>query len=247
MLKYVSIFLLLTITLFSKEITIESDDGYKLYGYLKYPQIKKDTYKVALFAHQFGADHTIWDELAKSLRDKGYVTLNVDLRGHGKSIYQNGKKNAIINDTSMAHIEEAIKQSREKVKFENITLDLVLWLDYLSEIEDLNMDKLALFGSSLGGGAILPLALDYEPKAMIAISPGGGNDEAIKDSLSFANTASLFISGKNDPLGAQDRALKYSKQAMRGTNLTISSSGHGTVLMPFIKDYIHLFLEMYNK
>lgn len=240
--------LLASSSLFAKEeITITSEDGYKLYGWLEYPAQKADSYPLAFFAHQFGADHTIWNELAKSLRAKGYATLNVDLRGHGKSIVQNGKNNAIVNDTRMDHIGEAIKQSREKVGFETIPSDLALWLDHAGEIENLNMGRLVLLGSSLGGGAILPLAIDYEPKAIIAISPGGGDADIIKESISIANTASLFIAGKNDPLKAQDRALEYTKQAMRGTNLMISSSGHGTVLLPFITDYIHLFLKINNK
>lgn len=247
MLRFLSIFLLLIVTLFSKEITIKSEDGFTLHGYLNYPTIEKESYPIAFFAHQFGADHTIWNDLSKSLRDKGYATLNVDLRGHGKSIMQNGKENSIINDTNMDHIAEALKQSRKKVKFENIPLDLVLWLDYLDEIENINMEKLVLLGSSLGAGAILPLALDYEPKVIVAISPGGSDKDAIKESISVANTSILFISGKTDPLSAQDRALTYSKQAMRGTNLTISSSGHGTVLLPFVEDYIYLFLKKYNK
>lgn len=244
--RFVLTFLLLAVTLFSKEIKIESEDGFELYGYLEYPTIKKESYKIALFAHQFGADNTIWNELTKSLRDMGYVTLNVDLRGHGKSIYQNGKENKIVNNTDMDHIAEAIKQSRIGVKFENIPSDLTLWLDYLAELDDVNMEKLVLIGSSLGAGAILPLAIDYEPKVLIGISPGGGDDTKIKESLTYANTASLFISGKDDPLGAQNRATKYTNLALRGTNIMVSSSGHGTVLLPLTKDYIFLYLEKYN-
>lgn len=237
----------ISISLFSKELIIKSEDNFKLYGWLEYPSTKSENYPIAFFAHQFGSDHSIWNDLAKSLRDKGYATLNVDLRGHGKSILQDGKENKIINDTSMDHIGEAIKKSREKVKFENIPSDLGLWLDYISEDEKIDMERLVLFGSSLGGGAILPLAIDYEPKAIISISPGGGDINTIKESISVSDSSILFIAGKNDPLGAQKRALNYTDIAMRGTNLTISSSGHGTVLLPFINDYIHLFLEKNNK
>ncbi len=239
--------ILVTISLFSKELNIQSEDNFTLYGWLKYPSTKSETYPIVLFAHQFGSDHTIWDELSANLRSKGYATLNVDLRGHGKSIVQNNKENKIINNTSMDHIGEAIKQSRKKIKFENIPSDLILWLDHISENENIDMEKLILIGSSLGGGAILPLAIDYEPKVIISISPGGGDIEAIKDSISVANSPILFISGKNDPLKAQERAKIYTDQAMRGTNLTISSSGHGTVLLPFVNDYINLFLEKFVK
>lgn len=237
--------LLLSISLFSKELTIETEDGYKLYGWLEYPQKKTESNKIAFFSHQFGSDHTIWNELASDLRKKGFATVMVDLRGHGKSIMQNGKENAIINDQRMDHIREALAQSKKKVDFTQIPSDLILWLDTIAEIEDLNMEKLVLIGSSLGAGALIPVLGDYEAKAYIGISPGSSNPELTKEVLEFSSTPTLFIAGKNDPLNAQDRATNYTTKAMRGTNITISSSGHGTVLMPFIKRYIFSFIENY--
>lgn len=235
--------ILVLVTLFSKELTIESEDGFILHGWLDYPAVEKKSYPVILFAHQFGSDHTIWNELASELRGKGFATLMVDLRGHGKSNVQNGNTNSIVNDMRMDHIKEALIQSKKKVKFEKIPSDLAKWLDTISEVENLNMDKLALFGSSLGGGAILPLAIDYEPKVIVSISSGSGDETAINESLKFANTASLFIASKNDPLGAQNRVQDYAKIAMRGTSIIIPGSGHGTVLLPFVKNYIFLFLN----
>lgn len=241
--KWMMALLLLVATLFGKEMTIESEDGFQLFGWLEYPEQKSNTYPLAFFAHQFAADHTIWNELAADLRQKGYATLMVDLRGHGKSVMQKGKKNEVVADVTLEHIGAAFKQSAEKVGFEQIPADLGLWLDRAGEVENLNMDKLVFFGSSLGGGAIIPLMVDYEPVAVVSISPGGGQEEAIKTSLNYSESQSLFIAGKNDPLGAQERALKYANEALRGTYLMISSDGHGTVLLPGVHGYVMNFLD----
>lgn len=241
--RFIWMILLLGIALFGKELSIESEDGYKMYGWLEYPREKKDSYPLAFFAHQFGADHTIWNELAADLRKAGYATLMVDLRGHGKSVMKGGKKVAIVNDTRMDHIGEALAQSSKNVGFEKIPADLGLWLDMAGEEEQVNMEKLVLFGSSLGGGHILSLLVNYEPKAAIAISPGGGNTESVNESLEYAETATFFIAGKDDPLGAQNRAHEFANKALRGTYLMISSDGHGTVLLPRVQMYIMEFLK----
>lgn len=241
--KTLAFFLILALSLLGKEVSIGTKDGFKLYGWLDYPTQKAESYPLAFFAHQFGADHTIWNDFAAKLRRQGFATFMVDLRGHGKSVMQNGKKNAVVTDTSLDHIAEALAQSREKVNFKNIPKDLSSWLDYADEIENIDMQKLVLFGSSLGAGAILPLMIDYEPVAVVAISPGGGNTEDIKTSLTYSGSPSLFIAGKNDPLGAQKRALAYANEALRGTYLMISSDGHGTVLLPKVENYIMDFLH----
>lgn len=241
----VIIFLFLTcMSLFAKEITITSEDGFVMHGWLDYPAQKKAHYPIVFFAHQFGADHTIWKEMAGEFNQKGYATLMVDLRGHGKSIMKNGTTVKINADTRMDYIASAIEESKKNVGFEKITGDLSQWLSKLSSEKEIDMHKLILVGSSLGAGAIIPLMVEAEPIALIALSPGGGDEEAIKTSLMYSETPSLFIAGKDDPLGAQERAIAYTKEALRGSLVLISSDGHGAVLLPRVKPYIDGFLKL---
>ena len=229
------------LSLFAKEITITSNDGFVMHGWLDYPTQKKAQYPVVLLAHQFGADHTIWKEMAQEFNQKGYATLMVDLRGHGKSIMKNGTVIKVSADID--NIASAFEESKKSVGFEKITSDLSQWLTTLSSEKEIDMHKLILVGSSLGAGAIIPLMVEFEPIALIALSPGGGDAEAIKTSLMYAETPSLFIAGKDDSLGAQDRAIAYTKEALRGSLVLISSDGHGVVLLPRVKNYIDSFLK----
>jgi len=243
--KHILLSLLFTSFLFSQELSITSEDGFKLYGWLDKPTKATSSAPIILFAHQFGADHTIWNELAKKFNDKGYATLNVDLRGHGKSNMQNGKENAVITDLRLDHIREALVQSDAKVAFENIPADLMAWIELLSEDDSIDTDKLYLFGSSLGGGSIIPLLNEYEAKALVSIS--GGRLKALGEdtdmALSMSLTKQLYIAAKNDPLGASQRSIENAKKAIAGTAIIISGDGHGTVLLPQTEDYIFAFMS----
>jgi len=242
----VIIFLFLTcMSLFAKEITITSEDGFVMHGWLDYPAQKKAHYPIVFFAHQFGADHTIWKEMAGEFNQKGYATLMVDLRGHGTSIMKNGTVTKVSADID--NIASAFEESRKSVGFEKITSDLAQWLNRLSSEKEIDMHKLILVGSSLGAGAIIPLMVEADPIALIALSPGGGDEEAIKTSLMYSETPSLFIAGKDDTLGAQERAIAYTKEALRGSLVLISSDGHGVVLLPRVKPYIDGFLKLVTK
>ncbi|MBN2816014.1 MAG: acetylxylan esterase [Campylobacterales bacterium] len=232
-------------SLFAKEITLTSSDGFKLHAWLDKPANTKESAPIILFAHQFGADHTIWNDLAKKFNAKGYATLNVDLRGHGKSILQNGKENSVITDTRLDHIREALQQSNKKVSFENIPADLALWLEQLSDDDSIDMNRLYLFGSSLGGGSIIPLLSEYEAKGVVAISSGRLAElaEETDMALSMSMTKQLYIAAKDDPLEAAQRTLEYAKKSILGTAIIISGDGHGTVLLPQVEEYIFTFMK----
>lgn len=228
----------------AQEITITSVDGFKLYGWLDKPASTKQSTPIILFAHQFGADHTTWNKLAKKFNKKGFATLNVDLRGHGKSIFQNKKENRVITDKRVSHIPEALAQSDKKVGFDKIPSDLLAWLDYISKDKTIDMTNLYLFGSSLGGGSIIPLLNEYEAKGLVALSAGKQKKliEDIDMALSTSMTKELFIASKDDSLGAADRTLEYAKKSILGTAIIISGNGHGTVLLPEIEHYIFSFM-----
>lgn len=243
--KHSLLILLFASLLFSKEITLSCEDGFKLYGWLEKPLHVQKAAPIILFAHQFGADHSIWNNLAKKFNEKGYATLNVDLRGHGKSIMQNGKKNSVITDVRVDHIKEALKQSDAKVHFKNIPADLIAWLELISEDESIDMDQLYLFGSSLGGGAIIPLLNEYDAKALVTLSGGRLSALAQETDMALATslTKELFIAAKNDPLGAAQRAVEYSKKSILGTTIILPGDGHGTVLLPQVQEYIFAFMK----
>ena len=243
--KKILLILGLATLLFSTEIAIMSEDGFKLYGWLDKPTPTKKSAPIILFAHQFGSEHSTWNAMAKEFNDRGYATLNVDLRGHGKSIFQNKKENKAILDARMDHIKEALTHSDEKIGFEKIPTDLIAWLELMSEDQTIDMKNLYLFGASLGAGSLIPLLSEYEAKGLVALSAGKPTAlaEDIDMELGASMTKTLFIASQNDPLGATNRTIEYGKKAIFGMSLILYGDGHGTALLPEAKRYIFSYME----
>ncbi len=233
----------------AKEVSITSLDGFKLVGFIDYPKEKKEKYPLVIFAHQFGTTHVIWSEFAKELREKGYATLLIDLRGHGLSIYQNGKENKIVfkpDFKSALDLINFFKKSNEKVNFKKIPEDISLWIDYVAENEKVDLNNIILIGASLGGISIIPVVTVQDVKALISISPGSISvvgKEAVEIALASYENPVLYIVSKNDPLGSYKTVDTLMGMTNRGYALTVSGSGHGVILLPKVKAYIFTFLE----
>lgn len=243
--KLFLLILFLSTAVFSTELTLTTEDGFKLHGWLNKPNSTTQAVPIILFAHQFGADHLSWEKLVKEFNAQGYATLNVDLRGHGQSIFQNNKENKVITDIRLDHIKEALVQSDKKVGFKNIPTDLIAWLDFISEDDSIDIDKLYLFGSSLGAGAIIPILNDYEAIGIVALSCGRLKSlgEETDMALSMSMTKELFIAAKNDPLKVAKRSIEYSKKSILGTVIIVPGDVHGTALLPQVEDYIFSFMN----
>ncbi|SNZ02508.1 alpha/beta hydrolase fold [Persephonella hydrogeniphila] len=234
---------------YSKEIAIESDDGFMLKGFLEYPDEKKDKYPVIIFAHQFGTTHMIWSEFAKELREKGFATLLLDLRGHGLSIFQKGKENKIVFNnrfSSLLDLVSFFKKSNKKVNFSKIPDDIALWIDYLIENEKIDPDRIILIGASLGATSIIPVVSMQDIYKMVCISPGSPEivgEDRVKLSLSSYMNPVMYISSLNDPLGSYKYSKYYMENSNNGTLLIVSGKGHGVVLLKKVKGYILQFLK----
>jgi alpha-beta hydrolase superfamily lysophospholipase len=236
--------LVLIIPLFATELTLTTEDGFELHGWLEKPQNAMKPAPIVLLAHQFGADHTSWDVLTKSLHEKGMATLSVDLRGHGKSIMQNGSENKVKIPQNTSEVRAAFDASAQKVGFSNIPQDLIAWLEKVEEDKSLDIQNLYLIGASLGGASLIPVMNDYDAKALITLSAGRSTGSDSDMALSSSMTKTYFIAAKNDPLGASVNALEYGKRSIAGTTLILSGDGHGTVLLPKVEKYIFLFIEL---
>lgn len=241
--KLILAFLLIA-PLFAIELTLTTEDGYELHGWLDKQQSATKPMPIVLLAHQFGADHTSWDSLTKKLHEKGMATLNVDLRGHGKSVMQKGIENKVQVPKNTSEVSVAFDASAQKVGFTSIPQDLIAWLELLEEDKSLDMSKLYLMGASLGGSSLIPVLNEYDAKALITLSAGKSKSSESDMALSSSMSKTYFIATKNDPLGASTNALEYGKKAIAGTTLILSGDGHGTGILPKVEDYIFLFIEM---
>ncbi len=238
--KIVLIFLGITISILSASeiLSIKSKDGFILKAWLDLPKQTKAPYPLALMVHEYGSDHRMWRSISKELHKRGYATLAVDIRGHGASNIQNKK---IVKVKKGEFLSDA-----KRVRFDNIPDDLRAWIERLESRKDINIENLLLFGSSLGGGAVIALMLDYESKAVVTLSPASTkvfNKSEILESVENSNTPWLIVSSQKD--FAKKSAEFYASKAQLATLLIVPGSGHGSYNLPIASSYINTFLDRY--
>lgn len=229
--KYLILTILSIVILNSAEREISSSDGFKLYGSMNF---KKDSTTLVVFAHQFLADRNSWGDLPSRLFKLGISTLNLDLRGHGKSIFKDKKQVKVIQNSE--NFETQYKLSSEAVDFSKIPSDLTLWL---SEYVDY-FDRVILVGSSLGAKSILPLTLEFDISKVVIISVGELSDESELANAQFEGE-SLYIVGSQDR--SYPRTLKLFESSIDGKLIALTSNGHGVVLLDEVKEDIIEFIK----
>lgn len=100
-----------------------------------------------LLLHMLGSNRFSWAPLVDALVARGYVTLAIDLRGHG--------------DTG------------GDVDWDRARDDVAAALDYLATHEGVDGGRLAVVGASIGANLALVLAAGHpEVRAVVALSPG---------------------------------------------------------------------------
>ena len=133
----------------------------------------EDSTKVALFLHQRGKNHTIWNNLREALKVKGWNTLAIDLRGHGKSDGFRPQTHADFTRTDAEKIGLRFDQVDD---YHFMMFDVSAAVDFIkNEHRKLKTEncKLALVGSSIGANLALAYAADhFEVKTTVLLSPG---------------------------------------------------------------------------
>ena len=70
------------------EVIIVSPDKLEIVGYFYLPTKEVNPHpSMVVLIHEMGKSHEAWDDFPQKLCDLGYAVLNVDLRGHGQSVY----------------------------------------------------------------------------------------------------------------------------------------------------------------
>lgn len=111
--------------------------------------------------HSFSLNAQAWKDFAKNLRMKNYNVLAMDLRGHGRSIYNENLK----------------LKSRFYYKnddWQKLPKDVVDSIRYLkTNYPKINTDDVVIIGADIGAaaGAIASMSLKKPPKKLVLISP----------------------------------------------------------------------------
>lgn len=150
-------------SIMQKEIKAASQDGFNMRATLSYPKVKNQKeFSTVVLLHSLGYNSQWWGDLTKDLLDKGYAVLAIDLRGHGKSIY----------NSKLAKISWKSMKNSAYAKYPDDVISVI------QAVKDENTKKVffnnwAIVGSDVGASAGVLAAdkLKFKPKTIVMISP----------------------------------------------------------------------------
>jgi pimeloyl-ACP methyl ester carboxylesterase len=146
-----------------KEIVTVAKDGFTIKSTLTYPKAKNQKdFPTVVLLHSLGYNSQWWGDLQANLLEKGYAVLAIDLRGHGKSIY-----NSKLSKTSW--------KSMKNSGYAKYPEDIISVINTVNEENTKRafFNNWALVGADIGASAGV-IASDYlpvKPKTIVMISP----------------------------------------------------------------------------
>jgi alpha-beta hydrolase superfamily lysophospholipase len=146
----------------TKEIQVQTKDAKVIKSTITYVQINGLTkYPTVLLLPSLGYSSEDWGGLIADLNNVGYAVIAMDLRGHGKSIYdgQFKKKSWLYFTNKM---------------YQKMPNDVLLMLNQVQkQVKVVDLNNMAVVGADIGANTAVLAAKDMKkkPKTMVLISP----------------------------------------------------------------------------
>lgn len=146
-----------------KDIVVQSVDGFTIKATLEYPKVKeKKDFSTIVLLHSLGYSSQWWESLPKELLNDGYAVLRIDLRGHGKSVY-----NSKLVRTSWASMTNSA--------YAKYPDDVIKVIDYVKKenTKKTFFNNWAIVGADIGASTSILVAekIPYKPKTLVLLSP----------------------------------------------------------------------------
>jgi len=195
-----------------ENVAFKTADDFNIAASLGVPTTLNPSMPAVIFIHQGGATRREWQSVAKQAFREGWVTLAYDIRGHGAS---SGRwTNAWYDDP------------------DNAPEDVKAAIKYVKGLTNVEGDRIAVVGASVGGNLACVASALYEVKTAVAIShkTSAVFNLAGEDSLQFRSIYHLAAEG--DQSGQRKRwATELFEQTSEPKKLEITKgSGHGVAI-----------------
>jgi pimeloyl-ACP methyl ester carboxylesterase len=187
------------------DIDLETGDGVRIRGTHYAPGLGQAPGVVLL--HMLGRQRSDWDAFARQLQEAGYAVLAIDLRGHGES---EGRRD-----------------------WQAMTQDAESAIAYLRSRPEIDGDRIALIGASIGANIVLNAAAnDPQIKGAALLSPGlDYRGVTTEDAVKMLGDRPLLIVASEEDSYAADSARTLADMADSAQLLMLSQQGHGTRML----------------
>jgi pimeloyl-ACP methyl ester carboxylesterase len=201
------------------DLSLKTEDGATISGTLYLPQ--RTSPPALILVHRYGADRKTWEPFAELLRGIGWMTLAIDLRGHGSS--RSGPNGKSLDYLQIEKQADGWMSSLADIRTARQAL-----LDHGANPKDLGVA-----GEELGASLALKYALS-EPsiQAVVMLSPGldlhGLHIE--KDILKLKDCPVLLVTAENDAYSAMSASALKSAASVFSEIQRFSGSALGADL-----------------
>jgi dienelactone hydrolase len=217
-----------------KGIDLQTADGVKIAADWYLPVAKTDQkFPAVLLVHGFGENRHVWDDfISDHLLKNGLVVLNIDLRGHGESMWKSGEK-LIANS----------KWSTDPLQF---PLDLETALNWLKSQEKVDSNRIGVVGAGTGGNLAFLASGKYEAvRSAVVLSGNSEQAQALGVGLeNFQPHSILYVATEGD-----DDAVQHARQLEKVTGFPVKvqvfegSSAHGSNILKEVPEAATLIID----
>ena len=208
-----------------ENLTLTTSDGVKLVVDFYTPESLIDKPDVLILVHEAYLDRSSWDGFTIAAQENGYAVITLDLRGHGQS------GGDLVFDEAMDHDIDAV-------------------LDWISASPDLNVDRVAIAGASVGANLALRAGARHpQIKSLVLLSPGMnyweiGIENAILD---YGRRPLLLVASEGDAYSAT--SVQRLNEIGRGYDKLVIFPGaaHGTEMIRGQPDLSLLMLDWFQQ
>ncbi|MBL4686242.1 MAG: alpha/beta fold hydrolase [Nannocystaceae bacterium] len=209
-------------------ITLTTADGKSISGIVTRPSTGS-CLPAALLLHQFSNTKSQWDAHLATFIERGYVTLAIDLRGHGESDPQDGAFNDLLTDPDQA------------------PLDVQAALEHLQGHQAVDTSRIAVVGTSIGANlAVVAASQDLGVRATVAISTRLTPVQSLLGGAQIAVGPLLCYAGETDGGGDQAMtcgALEPLSSGPADSVILPGSSAHGVTIVDTFPETIPSILD----
>jgi dienelactone hydrolase len=211
-------------------MTLTAEDGVTLSAELHRPK-SSPPWPGVILVHQGGSDRSEWDFIIPDLLEEGYCLLALDLREHGES-------------TKTGNIRDLFTNPKRA------PLDLKAAYVALRSTNEVDQDRIAIFGSSIGGNLALVASETFSLPAVISLSPKTGAVRALAGKEKIVPQNALIIASDGDQDGKRKEWARELHSLTRGDRKVLiveGSSAHGVSMFQEKPDLKKECLEWFEK
>jgi pimeloyl-ACP methyl ester carboxylesterase len=217
-----------------KSIGLQTVDGVKIAADWYHPSLKANQkFPAVLLLHGFGESRRVWESfIADHLLKNNWMVLNVDLRGHGQSLWKAGQK-LVPNSTWLTDANQ-------------FPLDLDAAVNWLRSQEEVDPNRIGVIGVDMGANLAYLASGKFEAvRSAVVLSGNPEQARALAGALeNFQPHSILYVATQGDGESGQC-ARQFEKLTGSPVKVQVfeGSSAHGSSILKEVPEATTLIVD----